>query len=202
MIISLLYFVSDSNPLTVNIGNDTYQIGNVAIDTINVSTTEHGFSGTLRTVSGNFSIEDGTEGNQVEAILVMPSAAARIITSYVPSADMPPKNLSLLMGLDMKAGTVVYQTTVGVTVGASVLTFAGTTGISANQPISGPNIVLGTTATAVTSTTITLSTPTIGIIPPDRPLRSACQIGLMVISYKRLNLQFQILTWKASMRLV
>ena len=116
---------------------------------------------------------------------------------------MPPKNLSLLMGLDMKAGTVVYQTTVGVTVGASVLTFSVTTGISANQPISGPNIVLGTTATAVTSTTITLSTPTIGIIPDGSSITFSLPNWLdKGISYKRLNLQFQILTWKASIRLV
>lgn len=155
----------DGSPLRINLGVNSYQIGAVFVDAVNVSITTHGLSGSMTVLSGVFAAGDSMIGNVVEAVLVMPSAASRIAQSYVPTADMPPNDPTLLMDLDMKGLAQNYVTTVANATGDTVLTFANTIGISINQPLLGPNIIKGTVVSQVTGTTITLNTPLTGVIP-------------------------------------
>ena len=131
-------------PFTINLNGYSYMIGLVTIDNVNVSTSVHGFSGSLTTMSGNITVVDGTSGNVVEAILPMLSAAQRIINYYTPSATMAPNDLVLLLGLDYQPSSLIYSLTADVPIGGSVLTFASLAGVSEGYQISGPNIILGT----------------------------------------------------------
>lgn len=155
--------VTDINTLTINLGINSYTIINIIQDDINISTTIHGTSGTI-TTSGTFSTADATANNIVEAIIPTPSAASRIEAYYTPGSDMPPNDLILLMNLDLPSTTIDYLTSVNVADGATVLTFSSTIGIFVDQRIAAPNIVQGTFVHDVTSTTVTLSQPTIGPI--------------------------------------
>ena len=230
-------FLIDAAPFTINLNGNSYTIGAVAYDEVNVSTLNHGVSGTLsatsfslNTTSGissgatmlftttpgvavgqlvtgtniapgatvqsfgsNFVIMtldvigtvnvgesitfsdliatvDGADGNLVEAAILQASASERITEFYEPGPDQPPKDLVLLLDLDYKANTVTYPTIVSVGVGASLLTFATTAGISVLQPIIGANIIKGTYGMTVTPSTITLSQPTVGVIPAGTPI--------------------------------
>lgn len=58
--------VSNSLPLTIVIGSNTYNVVSSTADVTSVSTTPGGASGTL-TLSGNVSVADGTAGNTVLA---------------------------------------------------------------------------------------------------------------------------------------
>lgn len=113
------------------------------------------------------SVDDGTLGNLVEAVVPMPTAAERIIEYYNPSPDMAPNDLTILMNLGMRSSTIVYPTTIDAPVGSTVLTFSSTTNIAVNQSVNGPNIIPGTTITAVTATTVTLSAAPVGDVPAD-----------------------------------
>ena len=148
--------VSIDNPLTINLGTSTYQIGTVVFDAVNISTTNHGFSGKLTTVSGNISPSDATFGNVVEAVTPQPTAAARILDWYVPTAEMPPLDLTLLLDLGMQGTTLVYPTTTAVTgvqfsavgsISGTVLTISSISSgiIQPGQTISGVLVTSGTT---------------------------------------------------------
>jgi hypothetical protein len=162
--------VSVTHPLTINLGDHTYEITKITMDEENVSTSLHGASGVL-TATSAITVLDGAVDNVVEAVIAMPSAAARIITSYTPDSTMTPNDLPLLLDLDMGAGFVNYVTTTTIQAGESTLTFATLAGVSDNQPIIGPNIIKGTYVSAITATTATLSAPTIGIIPVGTSIR-------------------------------
>jgi len=75
--------------------------------------------------------------------------------------------------LQLSRFPVVNMTTVltsADTPSGQVLPFAATTGAAASQPISGLNIPPGATITAVTPTTVTISAPIGGDIPPATPI--------------------------------
>ncbi len=65
-----------TNPLTITIGANAYNLVGVAADITNVSTAPNGVSGVL-TFSGNVAVADGTAGNAVVAanasVIVRPS---------------------------------------------------------------------------------------------------------------------------------
>jgi hypothetical protein len=58
----------------------------------------------------------------------------------------------------------IIDTNASALSGATSLAFASTTGAFVGAPVSGTNIAVGTTVTALTSTTVTLSTPTTGVV--------------------------------------
>jgi hypothetical protein len=156
--------VSETLPLTINIGTHSYQIAAIVPDAVNVSTTQYGVSGTLTTVSGHIYMSDGVAGNVVEAVINMPSASSRIAQSYTPTANMNPNDPDALMDRGMKSESLNFVLTADAPSGATVLTFSDTTGILVGQPVLGPNILQGTTVLAMDDTTVTLSGPTVGVI--------------------------------------
>ena len=68
--------VSNSNPLTITVGADTYTLIAAGADATNLSTAPNGVSGVL-TFSGNVSVSDGSVGNAILAtnasVIVRPS---------------------------------------------------------------------------------------------------------------------------------
>ena len=80
--------VSGSNPLTVTIGSDVYNVVGYAIDAVNVSNSPFGKSGTL-TLATNVSVSDGAAGMAVQSavspIVVRP--AARQTTGAIVPTD-------------------------------------------------------------------------------------------------------------------
>ena len=156
--------ITPSNPLQVTINTHSYFVGAVAKDATNISTTR-GYSGTLTTVSGNFSVPDGTSGNLVEFTLPQPSASRRIFDYYAPTSEMPPNDLTLLLDLDVHGLTISYLTEAAVANGGVVLTFVSTLGVVLNAPVAGPAIIKGTLVSDVSSTTVTLNAPVISAIP-------------------------------------
>jgi hypothetical protein len=68
--------VSASNPLTVTVGSDVYQLIGVTVDANNVSTAPGGLSGEL-TFATSVSVADGSAGNTVQAanaaVIIRPS---------------------------------------------------------------------------------------------------------------------------------
>ena len=58
--------VSSTTPLSVTVGSNVYTLVATACDTLNVSTTPGGISGSL-TFQGNVLVADGTAGNSVQA---------------------------------------------------------------------------------------------------------------------------------------
>lgn len=99
--------VSSGNPLSVTIGSNVYNIGTVAVDGSNVSTTEItpgsklGKSGTLTTVAGNITVADGTAGNAVVAATGcgIVRAGGRATTAALTAGD----TLAMANLLDAKA---------------------------------------------------------------------------------------------------
>ncbi len=158
-------FLINQAPFTINLNGNSYTIGSVAYDSNNISTTTHGFSGTLTTTGANVSTADAVMGNIVEAVIVMQSAYNRITSYYAPTVGMAPNDPVLLMGLDYNQSNVVYPTTIDAVSGSSILTFSSISGVSVGQPVVGPNIIEGTYSIALTSTTVTLNQPIVGIIP-------------------------------------
>jgi hypothetical protein len=80
--------VSTSNPMTVTIGSNAYNLVGAAVDSTNVSTAPGGISGVL-TLSGNVIVSDGTAGNTVTAAngssIVRPSQRGN--TSLILASD-------------------------------------------------------------------------------------------------------------------
>jgi hypothetical protein len=80
--------VSNSTPMTVTIGSNTYSLVAVTIDAANVSTAPGGQSGTL-TLSSDVSVSDGTAANTVSAAsgstIVRPSQRGN--TSLITASD-------------------------------------------------------------------------------------------------------------------
>ena len=80
--------VSNSNPLTVTVGADTYTLITAGADATNLSTAPNGISGVL-TFSGNVSVSDGTVGNAILAtnasVIVRPSQRSN--TSSLVAGD-------------------------------------------------------------------------------------------------------------------
>ena len=102
--------------------------------------------------------------------MVTPNAANRIFIHYEPTEDMPVDDLAVLLSLDPRPIFAQYNVNVAAQRGATELTLAHTDHISIKQPVFGPNIVTGTTITAVTDSTITLSHPISDDLLPVAPL--------------------------------
>ena len=161
--------VSASNPLRVIINGHTYSIGSVSSDPINASITRGAMSGTLTTLTGSFLAADAIADTVVEAIVPQPSAARRINDYYVPTAGMPPEDLTLLLDLDEHGSRFSLLTTVKVESGTT-LTFASTDGVLLGLPVFGAHIVEGAKVIDVGMTTVTLSMPITGTISAGIPI--------------------------------
>ena len=145
---------------SINLDGVNYPVSSFAIDNVNVSQTPHGFSGVIVI---NAAIT-ASEGDVVEAVVPLPTAAERIITSYNPAVTMAPNDLDLLLNLDERGLSVVYQTTSAVSAGATVLPISSVDGLAVGQYVKGPGIIPGTTVTAVGDNSVTISAATVGPI--------------------------------------
>ncbi len=65
-------------------------------------------------------------------------------------------------------------------VGASVLSFNSTAGVSAGMAVCGKGVQPGTTVTSVTSTTVTLSQPVAVAVSPGMAFRFGASIGIVI----------------------
>jgi len=104
-------------------------------------------------------------GMPVSGPNVAPGTTVKYVTATV--------TLSANVLADVPAGSiitfapVVAPTTADCTPGSNVLTFApgAANGITAGMPVSGPNLVAGTTVQRATATTVTLSTDVLADVP-------------------------------------
>lgn len=152
-------------PITINLNGNTYEIGSIVPDATNISTTTHGISGKLTTVSGNINAVDATLDMLVEAVIVIKTASEMILEYYNPTGDMPEKKLALLMNLEKPSSKIYYSTTTTEILGSSNLTMTDVTSLHINQQVFGPYIIDGTIITDIVGNNVTLSKAILGTIP-------------------------------------